>query len=187
MLTVVSCTYAVDCVVQKKALQKTKPVLQKAIQDLYYKIALPSGSEHNGRRRPRLLVGAEHAARRRRGDEHTPGLRPLGDEDGRRPAACHARSAVLPERSARERLQPHLPVTAAAAGLGRGGGRQGGGAALLRCRASGFLLHEAFPVPKRASLPLVLQPHVAFQGIYFLHPINTVHFENFRHITNSIK
>ena len=35
VLTVVSCTYC--AVVQKKALQKTKPVLQKAIQDLYYK------------------------------------------------------------------------------------------------------------------------------------------------------
>ena len=147
-------------------------------------VALPSG--HIGRRRPRLLVGAQHAARRRRGDDHTPGLRPRGGEGGGGPAARHA-SAVLPERSARKRLQPHLPVAAAAAGLGRGGGRRSGGAALLRCRASGFLLHEAFPVPKRASLPLVLQPHLAFQGIYFLHPINTIHFENFRHITNSTK
>ena len=44
MLTVVSCTYAVDCVVQKKALQKTKPVLQKAIQDLYHKLLSRPGT-----------------------------------------------------------------------------------------------------------------------------------------------
>ena len=33
-----------DCVVQKKALQKTKPVLQKAIQDLYHKLLSRPGT-----------------------------------------------------------------------------------------------------------------------------------------------